>query len=46
VLKYTNQFNLLSKGMHFPSTTSLILSYKNQLLLLSLGSCLKQKTSK
>jgi len=39
-------FYLLSKRIHFLCTTSLIISYKNQPLLLSLGGCLEKKIGK
>ena len=34
---------LLSKGMHFLWVKSLIIRYKNEPLLLSLGGCLEEK---
>jgi len=36
-------FYLLSKGIYVLCTTSLIISYKNQPLLLSPGGCLEEK---
>jgi len=38
-----NNLFLLFKGMHFLCTTGLNISYKNQLILLSLGGCLVEK---
>jgi len=46
VLKFTNKYNLLSKGMHVLCTTSLIISYTNQVLLLALGGCLEEEKNR
>ena len=35
--------NLLSEGMHFLCTIILVISWKNQPLLLFLGGCLEEK---
>jgi len=37
-----NKLFFLFKGIHFLCTTGLNISYKNQLLLLSLGGCLEE----
>jgi len=46
VIKFIKQFFLLSKGMQFLCTTTLIISYKNQPLLLSQVAALKKKFGK
>ena len=43
VLKFIKQFIFIIQRMHFLCTTSLIISYQNQPLLLSLGGCLEEK---
>jgi len=42
-LNLLNNLFLLSEGMHFLCTTSFIISYQNQPLLLSLGGCLEEE---
>jgi len=43
VLKFIKQFIFIIQSMHFLCTKSLIISYKNQLILLSLAGCLEEK---
>ena len=42
-LNLLNNLFLLSEGIHFLCTTSLIISYQNQPLLISLGGCLEEE---
>jgi len=42
-LNLLNNLFLLFKGMHLLCTTNLNIRYKNQNLLLTLGSCLEKK---